>query len=92
MGLNTRGLGKAAANASVIDLGLVIDIEDPCLACSPDGLVDIPGKAGSIVEIKCPYTAAKEGLDPATAAKTIKNFFCQVGDMGKPELKWNHGY
>ena len=54
--------------------------------------LDIPGEAGGIVEIKCPYTAAKEGLDPATAAKTKKNFFCKVGKMGKPELKQNHDY
>ena len=32
------------ANASVKDLGLVINLEDPCLTCSLDGLVDIPGK------------------------------------------------
>ena len=57
------------------DLGLVIDSEDPCLACSLDGLVDIPGKGGGIVEIKCPYKAAKEGLDPVSAAKTMKNLF-----------------
>ena len=82
------------ANASVKDSGLVIDLEDPCRACSPDSLVNIPGEAGGIVvkEIKCPYTAAKEGLDPASAAKTKKNFFCKAGDTGKPELKQNHDY
>ena len=46
------------ASTSVKDSGLVIDPKDPC---SPDGLVDIPGVAGSIMEIKCRYKAAKEG-------------------------------
>ena len=44
------------------------------------------------MEIKCPYKAAKEGLDPASAAKTMKNFFCKAGSTGKPELKRNHDY
>ena len=67
------------ANTSVKDSGLVIDPEDPCHACSPDGLFNIPGEAGGIVEIKCPYKAAKERLDPASAAK---NFFCKAGGTG----------
>ena len=46
------------------------------------GLVDIPGIAGGIVEIKCPYKAAKKGLDPASAAETMKNFFCKARDTG----------
>ena len=39
------------------------------------------------MEIKGPYKAAKEGLDPASTAKTMKNFFCKAGGTGKPELK-----
>ena len=65
------------ANASVKDSGLVINLEDPCLACSA---------VGSIVEIKCRYTAVKKGLDPASAAK-IKNFFCKAVTRGN--LSWN---
>ena len=80
------------ANASVKDSGLVINPEGPCLACSLNGLVNIPSEAGNIVEIKCPYKAAKEGLDPASAAKTMKNFFCKVDGTSKPELKQNHDY
>ena len=30
-----------------------------------------------------------KGLDPASTAKMMKNFFCKVGSMGKPELKQN---
>ena len=71
------------------DLGLVVDPENPC---SLDGLVDIPVIAGGIVEIKCLYKAAKEGLDPASAAETMRNFFCKAGDTGKLELKRNHDY
>ena len=45
--------------ASIKDPGLVIDNDCPSLACSPDGLVDIPGNEGGTVEIKCPYAAAE---------------------------------
>ena len=60
------------------------------LACSPDGLVEIPREEGGIVKIKCPYTAAKEGLDPVLAAKTMKTFFCHA--TGEVELKRGHDY
>ena len=55
----------------------MIDIDSPSLACSPDGLVDIAGK---------------EGLDPVTAAKTLKTFFCNAGVEGSLELKRRHDY
>lgn len=76
------------------DSGLVVDPQSPSLACSPDGLVDIIGGEGGIVEIKCPYNAAKEGLDPVSAAKTMKTFFCKVSvlDSDNVELKRGHDY
>ena len=78
--------------ASIKESGLVIDNDCPSLACSPDGLVDIPGEEGGVVEIKCPYVAAKEGLDPASAAATLKTFFCKVGVAGNLKLKRRHDY
>ena len=73
---------KGHSEASIKESGLVVDPESPSLACSPDGLVEIPGEEGGIVEIKCPCTAAKEGLDPVSAAKTMKTFFCKAGATG----------
>ena len=78
--------------ASIKESGLVIDNDSPSLACSPDGLVDIPGEEGVVVEFKCPYAAAKEGLDPVTAAKTLKTFFCKASVKGSLELKRRHDY
>ena len=53
--------------------GLVIDNENPCLACSPDGKVTCDSDKG-LLEIKCPYRAAKEGLTPLQTAADIKGF------------------
>ena len=78
--------------ATIKESGLVIDNDCPSLACSPDGLVDIPGEEGGVVEIKCPYAAAKEGLDPFSAASTLKTFFCKAGVAGNLELKRRHDY
>ena len=61
-------------------LGLVIDLDEPCLACSPDGLVDIPELADprGIYELKCPNTLVKESMTPQAAAASKKGFFCKV--------------
>ena len=44
------------------------------------------------MEIKCPYAAAKEGLDPFSAAATLKTFFCKAGVAGNLKLKRRHEY
>ncbi len=61
----------------------------PSLAYSPDVLVNIPGEEGGVVEIKGPYVGAKEGLDPVSAAGTLKTFFCVAENL---ELKRRHSY
>ena len=70
----------------------MIDNDTPSLACSPDGLVDIPEEEYSVVEFKCPYTAAKEGLDLFSAAKTLETFFCKASVEENRELKRRHDY
>lgn len=47
-------------NAKLTNTGLFIDTENPCLACSPDALVEIPGahKPLGVAEYKCPYIIA----------------------------------
>ena len=78
---------------SIQQCGLFIDTSTPCLACSPDGIVSIDGEKG-LLEIKCPYKAAKEGLTPVQAASTLKNFFCKISpnDPQIVELKRSHNY
>ena len=78
---------------SVQECGLVIDVENPCLACSPDGRVTSDCDRG-LLEIKCPYTAAKEGLTPLQAATDIKGFCCKLSTIkqGTTELKRSHDY
>ena len=76
---------------SIEDSGLFISEDDPCLACSPDGLVDIAGSSG-VIEIKCPFKLVKDGLPPDEAARTQGTFFCKLGEDLKPELKRTHDY
>ncbi len=82
--------GRAAVSTS----GLVVDVTEPCLASSPDGLVHIPGspEPHGVVELKCPYTAAERGLTPHEAAQSLKTFLCKRTDDGSLQLKRNHDY
>lgn len=74
--------------------GLVVDPDDYCLACSPDGLVRLPGMPDSlgILEIKCPHTLAKDAISPLEASKTIKTFCCKVSLNDEVQLKRSHDY
>ena len=49
--------------------GLVVDINEPCLACSPDGNVTI-GDSHGLVEFKCPYSPSE--FTPEEAAQVCK--------------------
>ena len=82
-------------NAEVVDSGLVIDTEDPCLGCSPDAIVNIPDSGAGphgIAEFKCPYTA--QSMTPQEAAATSKpgKFCSSVTGSGTLKLKANHNY
>ena len=50
-----------------------VSVENPCLAASPDGLIEDPsennGRRYSIFEIKCPYSARK--VTPEAACHEI---------------------
>ena len=76
---------------TVTECGLMIDVDNPCLACSPDGLVTVNGERG-LLEIKCPFKAAKDRLTPTEAAATIKGFFSTLSKTGTAELKRSHDY
>ena len=49
-------------DATVSRAGLVTSVDETCLACSPDGLVSIPGTAEPlrVVAFKCPYGLAHD--------------------------------
>ena len=56
--------------------GLIIDVENPCLAYSPDALVEIPGsqEQHSIAENKHPYSLAHADAGfPQTPPEAVKN-------------------
>ena len=75
-------------HAAINNTGLVIDTDFPCLACSPDSLVKIPGSQEplGIAEYKCLYSLAHAN-PPQTAVEAAsdggkKNFYCQSGPSG----------
>lgn len=77
-------------NVVIVKCGLFIHKEYPCLAASPDGLIDHNG----MVEIKCPWSAADmtvtEGIEAGKITvwkKTNKN---DPNEM--PVLNVNHAY
>lgn len=79
-------------HAKVTNSGLVVDLDDPCLGCSPDALVTIPGAIipQGIAEFKCPYTAQFQ--TPAEAASSNQKFFCSLSSSGEMKLKRRHNY
>ena len=82
-------------NAKLTNTGLFIDTENPCLACSPDALVEIPGAQDplGVAEYKCPYSIAHAN-PPKTALEAAgeKKFYCQLSPSGEVQLKENHDY
>ena len=89
-----RSLVASYGTAAVTTSGLVVDMTEPCLACSPDGLVHLPGspEPHGVVELKCPYTAAERGFTPHEAAQSLKTFCCKLRADGSLQLKRNHDY
>ena len=71
-----KGLHGAPSTATIQPSGLGMDLDQPFLACSPDGLASIP---------------TKESTLPCKADKS-KGFFCNLGPSGTIALKWTHDY
>ena len=69
----------------------MIDINEPCLAWSPDGNVTIGDNHG-LVEFKCSYSASE--FTPAEAVQQLKSkFACKLNsENGSLQLKRSHNY
>ena len=85
---------QATHPAEVTKSGLVIDADDPCLACSPDGKVAIRGTQQScgLVEFKCPYSAAEyapiEAANLLPASWTLTVDPCNLIDPTTTTIKY----
>ncbi|CAB3252762.1 unnamed protein product [Arctia plantaginis] len=66
--------------------GLYIDPEIPYLGATPDGIID----EETIVEVKCPITAFKTGLEEAITKKIV-NFWIK-DKSGNLEINKNHNW
>jgi hypothetical protein len=69
-------------SVSVVRSGIVVCMEKPYLACSPDGLVG----DDLLVEVKCPYTVRNMLVTDITVPYLFKN------DEGKLCLQPSHDY
>ena len=84
---------KASPDISTTSTGLVISIDHPWLAASPDGLVHDPTEDPpyGVVEFKNPYSM--RNLTLCEAAIKAKGFCLQYNpDTDKLQLKKNHNY
>ena len=79
---------KIHRNLSVIEGGFFIDLSNPFLGASPDGLVHCICHGKGLLEIKCPWTY----LGLTISEYAVKKGSCleMIGDTIK--LKRNHGY
>ncbi|CAK1589570.1 unnamed protein product [Parnassius mnemosyne] len=66
--------------------GLYIDPEIPYLGATPDGIID----EETIVEVKCPITAFKTGLEEAITKKKV-NFWIK-DKLGNLKINKNHNW
>uniref|UniRef100_A0A2S2NPH1 YqaJ viral recombinase domain-containing protein n=1 Tax=Schizaphis graminum TaxID=13262 RepID=A0A2S2NPH1_SCHGA len=72
-------------NKKIVPSGLMVDLNQPFLAASPDGLIG----SDSLVEIKCPASAKDMTPEEGIISKKIKS--CEILD-DKLHLKRNHNY
>ena len=80
----------------ITNTGLIIDTKSPCLACSPNSPMNIPGTQEplGIAQYKCPYSLAPSN-PPQTAVEVAHNnkkLYCQLSSSGGIELKTGHNY
>ena len=73
-------------NKEIKPCGLFIDIENPCLGASPDGLIDENG----LVEIKCPFSA--ENLTAEEAIETLPSLRSIFDKKNLQKINKNHRY
>jgi len=57
-------------NRKIVPSGLMVDLNQPFLAASPDGLIE----SDSLVEIKCPASAKDMTPEEGINSKKIKSF------------------
>ena len=62
--------------------GLVVSMDQPYLACSPDGLIG----EDSILEVKCPSASKNKIIDSVTVP------YLKTGENGQLYLQGNHDY
>ena len=72
----------------VVEPGFYIDIDNPFIGASPDGLVNCSCHEPGLLEIKCPWTFRALTIEVYTSKKDS----CLVIKNGHIQLKRNHAY
>ena len=85
----TTFMQESGSQCAVQASGLIISVDHPYIACSPDGIVTTSAGKG-LVEVKCPFRCRQ--TDISHVASTQRSFFLEkIGD-GELRLKRSHKY
>lgn len=74
----------------IFESGLVISLENPFLAASPDRILRCECHGYIVVEVKCPYTHRDSTIN--RAMETDKQFCLELAEDGSIQLKKKHSY
>ncbi len=74
----------------IFESGLVISLENPFLAASPDRIIRCECHGYIVVEVKCPYTHRDSTI--TGALESDKQFCLKLSEDGSLQLKRNHPY
>ena len=81
-------MNKEHNSFSVTKCGLFLDISQPFIGASPDGMVHCSCCGKGALEIKCPYSCKDKTLEEACKEKS----FCLLSEDGNLILKKDHMY
>ena len=81
-------MSKEHESFSVAKCGLFLDISQPFIGASPDGMVHCSCCGKGTLEIKCPYLSKDKALEEACKEKS----FCLQSEDGNFILKKDHMY
>ena len=73
-------------NFKISEAGLFVDINNPYLGVTPDGIVYCDCCGGGVLEVKCPYRYIED------IPEANETGFCMTKDDETWSLKHNHAY
>ena len=82
---------SAHTNVTISLTGVIISIQEPWLAATPDAMINCDCCGSGCLEIKCPYRMNDKNISLEVFA-TMSNSFLVLQDNGHCKLAKNHAY